>query len=60
MFIPIERQILTQKLVEKKVFLMKPNQAIYPNEENMFMVPNHEKEKDYQMNPWLSQSANEL
>ena len=52
MFIPIERQISILKMVKKEVFLIKPNHhIIYPNEENVFMVPNHENKGDYYMNP---------
>ena len=38
-------------------FLVKPkHQFIYPNEENQFMVPNHQKKGDYFVNPCLSSS----
>ena len=36
------------------------HQFIYPNEENEFMVPNHEKKGDYCINPCLSQLIEEL
>ena len=37
-------------------FLMKPkHQLIYPNEENEFLAPNHEKKGDYYVYLCLSQ-----
>ena len=33
---------------------------IYPSEENVFMGPNHEKKRDYYMNPCQSQLKDEL
>ena len=33
---------------------------IYPNEENVFVVPNHEKKGDYYVNPCQSQLKIEL
>ena len=33
---------------------------INPNEENVFMMPNHEKKGDYYVNPCLSQLKVEL
>ena len=33
---------------------------IYPNEENVIMVPNHEKKGDCYVIPCLSESMNEL
>ena len=48
-------------MVEKEVFLMNQSfDIIYPNKENMSMVPNHEKKGDYYANPCLSQLTNEL
>ena len=45
----------------REVFLMKPkHNIIYPNEENVFMMPNHEKKGDYYMNSCLSKSKDEL
>ena len=42
MFLPIERWTLILKMVERKVFPLKPKaKFIYPNEENEFLVPNH-------------------
>ena len=39
----------------RDVFLIKPKyQFIYPNEENVFVVPNHEKKGDYYKSPCLS------
>ena len=47
MFVPIDSwTFILRKMVEEKAFLMKPkHQFIYPNEENEFMVPNHEKKR---------------
>ena len=57
---PIEKRTLTLKMVEKVVFPLKPNfNIIYPNEENVFTVPNHKKKGDCYVNPCLSQSTNE-
>ena len=33
---------------------------IYPNDENVIRVPNHEKNGDYYVNPHLSQLKDEL
>ena len=42
-------------------FFMKPkHQFIYPNEEDEFVVPNHEKKRDFFANPSLSQLTYEL
>ena len=42
-------------MVESEAFFMKPkHQFIDPNEENAFMVPNHEKKGDYYVNSCLS------
>ena len=42
-------------MVGSEVFPIKEkHQFIYPNEENEFMVANHEKKEDYYMNPYLS------
>ena len=61
MFIPIDKWTLILKMVGSEVFLMRPKgQFIYPNEENVFMVPNHEKKGDYYVNPCLSQLTYEL
>ena len=60
MFVQIDEQTLMLKIVEKKVFLMKPkHQFIYPNEENVFMVPNREMKGDYNVNLCLSKLENE-
>ena len=61
MFIPTERWTWILKVVEKQVFLMKPkHQNIYPNEENVIMVPNLEKNRDYYVNSRLSQLKGKL
>ena len=58
---PIEKQTLVQKMVERDVFLMNQSMnIIYPNEDNAFVVPNHERKGDYYVNPWFSQLTNEL
>ena len=50
-----------KKWWEVKFFLWNQSiNIIYPNKENMFMVPNHEKKRYYYVNPYLSQSTNEL
>ena len=54
-FIAIERWTIILKMVEREVFLMKPQyQFIYPNKENVLMVSNHEKKRDYYVNPYWS------
>ena len=58
MSILIERRTSILKMVEKEVFLMKQKHQ-YPNEENVFMVPNHENERDYYVNPCLPKSIKE-
>ena len=56
LFVLIDRQILfLSKMVNKKVFCMKPKKQWYLNEKNEFMVPNQEKKKGYYENPCLSQ-----
>ena len=47
----------------QKIKFLLPNQSInimYQNEENMFMVPNHRKNKDYYENPSSFPLINEL
>ena len=48
-------------MVEREVFSYetKPSTIIYPNEENVLMVPNHEKSGDYYVNPYLSKLTDE-
>ena len=51
----------SKKWWKEKVFLW--NQCvnvIYPNEENVFIVPNHEKKGDHYMYPCLSQLMDKL
>ena len=61
MFIHIERRALILKMVERKVFLMKPkHKFIYPNEKNEFVGLNHENKGDYHVNLCLSQLRDEL
>ena len=44
-----------------KLFLFNQSiKVIYPNEDNEFMVPNHEDKGDYYVNPCLSQLKNGL
>ena len=60
-FIPIEKRTSILKMVERKTFLMKQNiSIIYPNGKNVFMVPNHEKKRDYYVNLCSSQLKVEL
>ena len=60
-FIPIKRRTSILKILEREVFPMKPkHQNIYPNEDNVIMVPNHEKNRDYYVNPRLYQLKDEL
>ena len=45
----------SKKLWEEKIFLRNQSiNVIYPNEENEFMVPSHEKKGGYYENPHLS------
>ena len=55
MFISIEKETsILRKMVERKLFLRNQSiNIIYPNYENEFMVPNHEKKRDYYENPSL-------
>ena len=47
-------------MAERKVFVMKPmDQYHSPNEENVFMVPNHENKGDYYVNSCLPQLIDE-
>ena len=47
MFIPIKKQTLIIKKVEREVFLMN---LIYPNKKNVFIVPNRENKREYYVN----------
>ena len=50
-----------QKNSEKKLFLWNQSiNVIYPNEENVFMVPNREIKRDYYIHPCLSQLTDEF
>ena len=61
MIIPIEKQTLIPNLVERENFFRNQSiNVIYPNEENVLMVPNHEKEEDYYVNPSLSKMKDVL
>ena len=55
MFILVDRWILIlRNMGEDKLFLWNQRiNIIYPNEENMFMVPNHNNNEDYYENPCL-------
>ena len=51
----------SKKWLEEKLLIENQKiNVIYPNEENEFMVPNHEMKGDYFKNPCLSQSINKL
>ena len=54
MFFLIERRTLILKMVIREVFVMKPKHIINPNKENVFLMPNHEKKRDYYVNPCFS------
>ena len=56
MFVLFDRWILTRrKMVERKALLTKSkHQTMYPNKENVFIVPKHQKNGDYYENPSLS------
>ena len=61
MFVPTKEKNLTIKNDGKKSFSYETSINVsYPNEENEFMVPSHEKKADYYMNPCLSQLVNEI
>ena len=50
-FIPIDRWALILNMLERDFFLIKTKyQFIYHNKENMFIVPNHEKKRNYYVN----------
>ena len=47
--------------IGKKVFFINRSiNIVYPNEDNMFMVPNHKKSGDYNKNPCLYLLRNKL
>ena len=51
----------SKKWWDEKFFLWNQSiNVINPNEENEFMVTNHEENRDYYLNPYLSQFTNEL
>ena len=55
---PLKDELQFQKWQNEKFFSQ--NQSInvlYPIEENVFMVPNHENKGDYYVNPCLSKST---
>ena len=61
MFTPNEKCTLILKMGERKVFLMKQSiSIIYPNVKNVLIVPSHEKNEDYYVNPCLSQLKDKL
>ena len=56
----IEKWTLILKMVERDVFFWNQRlNIIYPNEENVLMVPNHKRKGDYYVNLCLSKSMNE-
>ena len=61
-FILIDKQTLILESGGEKSFLNETQSIniIYPNMENRLMVLNHEKKKDYYVNPCLSQFTNEI
>ena len=51
----------SKKMVKGKAFLMNQSiNVIYPKEDNVFMVPNHEWKGDYYMYRRLSQLKDKL
>ena len=55
-FIPIERRTSILKWLKNKFFSWNQSiKNIYPNEQNVIMVPNDEKDGDYYLNPCLPQ-----
>ena len=51
----------SKKWLKVKFFLWSRTiNIIYPNEENVLMLPNNEKKGDYYMNPYLSQLTDEI
>ena len=60
MFIPAERWTLIQKLVERKVFLMKSKHQYYLSQwgESVYGAQSWKK-WDYYVNPCLSKSVND-
>ena len=51
----------SKKWSKEKLFLSNQSiDVIYPNEENEFMIPNHEKKVHYYVNPRLSKLTNKL
>ena len=60
-FIPIEKWNSILRKVERDVFLWNQGiNIIYPKDENVIIVPNHENKRDYYVNPCLSQLKDEL
>ena len=54
---PIEKQTLILKMIERGVFFCnKRLNIVYPNEENVLMLPNHERKGDYYVNLCSSKS----
>ena len=56
-FIPTSRMSLWCPILKWKEIIMWIH--AYPNEENMFMAPNHEMKGDYNVNPCLPKSTDE-
>ena len=51
----------SKKMVGREAFLTNQSiNVIYPNEDNEFMIHNHEKKRDYDVNPCLSKLTNKL
>ena len=58
---PIEKGTLIRKMVEGDVFFWNHRlNIIYSNEENVYMMPNHERNEDYSVNPRLSQLTSNI
>ena len=55
-FLLRRRNFNFKKMVEGKAFLLSSNvNVIYPNKDNVFTVPNHEKKRDYYLHPCISE-----
>ena len=53
--------LILRKIVERKLFLANPNiKTVYPNEKNLSIVPNHQKNEDYHKNLSLSYFMDEV
>ena len=57
----VGQTLILNKIVRIKAFLAKPGfKIVYPNEKNLYLVPNHKKNRDYYNNPHLIHLMDEL